>query len=148
MVIRGTGWRSQFGVRGIQVILDDIPLTVADGQSVMNMIDPAMIQSIELLRGPSATFWGNSSGGVLSLKTTPGPAAPTLSLRSYLGSYNTMKHEARWSHSAGRMQWDAYGSYYDSDGFRDYSASQLIRGAISRSEERRVGKECTSPGRP
>src|SRR5690625_1361076 len=33
--------------------------------------------------------------------------------------------------SAGRMQWDAYGSYYDSDGFRDYSASQLIRGAIS-----------------
>lgn len=131
MVIRGTGWRSQFGVRGIQVILDDIPLTVADGQSVMNMIDPAMIQSIELLRGPSATFWGNSSGGVLYLKTTPGPDAPTLSLRSYLGSYNTMKHEARWSHSAGRMQWDAYGSYYDSDGFRDYSASQLIRGSIS-----------------
>src|SRR5690625_7060568 len=29
------------------------------------------------------------------------------------------------------MQWDAYGSYYDSDGFRDYSASQLIRGPIA-----------------
>ncbi|MEX0994612.1 MAG: hypothetical protein WD599_03725, partial [Balneolaceae bacterium] len=38
MTVRGMGWRSQFGVRGIQVILDDIPLTVADGQTIMNMI--------------------------------------------------------------------------------------------------------------
>lgn len=131
MVIRGMGWRSQFGVRGIQVILDDIPLTVADGQSVMNMIDPAMIHSIELLRGPSATFWGNSSGGVLYMKTDPGSDAPVLSLRSYLGSYGTMKQEARWNHRSDRMQWNAYGSYFETDGFRDYSASQLIRGSLS-----------------
>lgn len=131
MVIRGMGWRSQFGVRGIQVILDDIPLTVADGQSVMNMIDPAMIHSMELLRGPSATFWGNSSGGVLYMKTQPGPDAPALSLRSYLGSFGTMKQEARWNHKTENMQWNAYGSYYDSDGYRDYSASRLIRGGLS-----------------
>src|SRR5690625_6261760 len=34
MTIRGMGWRYQFGVRGIQVVLDEIPLTVADGQTV------------------------------------------------------------------------------------------------------------------
>ncbi len=131
MTIRGMGWRSQFGVRGVQVILDDIPLTVADGQTVMNLVDPAMIQSLELLRGPSATFWGNSSGGVLYMRTRPSPDAPKLTYRGYMGSFNTMKQELRWHDQIGRVRWNAYGSYYDTDGFRDYSAAQLIRGGIS-----------------
>ncbi len=131
MTIRGMGWRSQFGVRGVQVILDDIPMTVADGQTVMNMIDPAMVQSLELLRGPSATFWGNSSGGVLYMRTRPAADAPKLSYRGYMGSYNTLKQELRWHDQIGRVRWNAYGSYYDTDGFRDYSAAQLIRGGLS-----------------
>jgi iron complex outermembrane recepter protein len=131
MTIRGMGWRSQFGVRGIQVILDDIPLTVADGQTILNMVDPAMVQSMELLRGPSATFWGNSSGGVLFMRTRPPADSPNFMFRSYAGSYNTMKHEARWHDQLGGVRWNAYGSYYDTDGFRDHSAAQLIRGGVS-----------------
>ncbi|MCC5907624.1 MAG: TonB-dependent receptor plug domain-containing protein [Balneolaceae bacterium] len=131
MTVRGMGWRSQFGVRGIQVILDDIPLTVADGQSVMNMVDPAMVQSLELLRGPSATFWGNSSGGVLYMRTQPPADSPKLFYRGYMGSFNTMKQELRWHDNIGGVRWNAYGSYFDTDGYRDYSAAQLIRGGIS-----------------
>src|SRR5699024_5366691 len=41
ITIRGVGWRSAWGVRGIQVVLNGIPLTVADGSSVTNIIDPA-----------------------------------------------------------------------------------------------------------
>lgn len=131
MSIRGMGWRSPFGVRGIQVILDDIPLTVADGQTILNMVDPAMVQSLELLRGPSATFWGNSSGGVLYMRTRQPADAPALSLRSYAGSYNTMKHEVRWHNRIAGVRWNAYGSYYGSDGYRDHSESRLIRGGLS-----------------
>jgi iron complex outermembrane recepter protein len=131
MTVRGMGWRSQFGVRGIQVILDDIPLTVADGQSVMNMVDPAMVQSIELLRGPSATFWGNSSGGVLFMRTRLPADAPKLIYRGYAGSYNTMKQEIRWHDTVGGIRWNAYGSYYDTEGYRNYSAARLIRSGIS-----------------
>jgi iron complex outermembrane recepter protein len=131
MTVRGMGWRSQFGVRGIQVILDDIPMTVADGQSVMNMVDPAMVQSLELLRGPSATFWGNSSGGVLYMRTQPPADAPKLTYRGYMGSFNTMKQELRWHDNISGIRWNAYGSYFDTDGYRDYSAAKLIRGSIS-----------------
>jgi iron complex outermembrane recepter protein len=131
MTVRGMGWRSQFGVRGIQVVLDDIPLTVADGQTVMNMIDPAMVQSLELLRGPSATFWGNSSGGVLYMRTRPASDSPNFYYRGYLGSFNTMKQEIRWHDRIGGVRWNAYGTYYDTDGYRDYSAAQLIRSGIS-----------------
>ena len=83
LTIRGLGWRTQFGVRGTQVILDNIPLTVADGQTIMNMIDPAAVKRVELLRGPAGTFWGNSSGGVLFLSTKPQPDAPALQYRGY-----------------------------------------------------------------
>lgn len=131
MNIRGMGWRSPFGVRGITVVLDDIPLTVADGQTILNVVDPAMVQSLELLRGPSATFWGNSSGGVLYLRTRPPADAPTFSYRTYAGSYETMKHEVRWHDIVNGVRLNAYGTYSKSDGFRDHSASQYFRGGFS-----------------
>lgn len=131
MTIRGKGWRSQFGLRGVQVVLDDIPLTVADGQTVLNMVDPAMVQSLELLRGPSATFWGNSSGGVLYMRTRPAADSPSLMLRSYYGSFQTMKQEAIWHNRIRGVRWNAYGSYYETEGYRDHSDANLIRGGLS-----------------
>lgn len=131
MNIRGMGWRSPFGVRGITVVLDDIPLTVADGQTIMNLVDPAMVQSLELLRGPSATFWGNSSGGVLYMRTRPPANSPAFTYRTYAGSYETMKHEVRWHDIINGVRLNAYGTYSQSDGFRDHSASQYFRGGFS-----------------
>ena len=63
LIIRGMGWRSAFGVRGVQVLLDGIPLTLPDGQGMLDIIDPAFIRQAEVVRGPSSTFWGNGSGG-------------------------------------------------------------------------------------
>jgi iron complex outermembrane receptor protein len=137
LTIRGLGWRSQFGVRGIQVILDDIPLTVADGQTIMSMIDPAMVNRIELLRGPSATFWGNSSGGVLHLSTKPRVDAPTIQYRGYGGSFNTIKQELRLNTTLGNARVYGYGSYFETDGFRDHSAARLYRAGLN--YERQVG---------
>ncbi|MGD8698649.1 MAG: Plug domain-containing protein, partial [Gemmatimonadales bacterium] len=37
--IRGFGARSQFGVRGVRIIQDGIPLTLPDGQSQLNNLD-------------------------------------------------------------------------------------------------------------
>jgi len=137
LTIRGLGWRSQFGVRGIQVILDDIPLTVADGQTIMSMIDPAMVNRIELLRGPSATFWGNSSGGVLHLSTKPRVDAPKVQYRGYGGSFNTIKQELRLNTTLGNARVYGYGTYFETDGFRDHSAARLFRAGLN--YERQVG---------
>jgi len=137
LTIRGLGWRSQFGVRGIQVIMDDIPLTVADGQTIMSMIDPAMVNRIELLRGPSATFWGNSSGGVLHLSTKPRIDAPKVQYRGYGGSFNTIKQELRLNTTLGGARIYGYGTYFETDGFRDHSAARLYRAGLN--YERQVG---------
>lgn len=130
MTIRGLGWRSPFGVRGVQVLLDDLPLTVADGQTIMNMIDPAMVRKIELLRGPSATFWGNSSGGVLHLSTTPDRDSPLFQYRGYAGSFETLKQELRFNYTSGQTRLYGYTTYFNTDGYRDHSAARLFRGSL------------------
>lgn len=130
MTIRGLGWRSPFGVRGVQVLLDDLPLTVADGQTIMNMIDPAMVRKVELLRGPSATFWGNSSGGVLYLSTVPDSEAPLIQYRGYAGSYETLKQELRFNYNTGDSRIYGYTTYFNTDGYRNHSAARLFRGSI------------------
>ncbi|MEX0662322.1 MAG: TonB-dependent receptor [Balneolaceae bacterium] len=130
MTIRGLGWRSPFGVRGVQVLLDNLPLTVADGQTIMNMIDPAMVKRVELLRGPSSTIWGNSSGGVLYLSTIPNRDDPSLQYRGYLGSYNTLKQELRFNENIGDNRLYGYATYFDTEGFRDHSAATLFRTSI------------------
>ena len=43
------GWRASFGVRGIQVMLNGIPLTSPDGQTILEVIDPNMIRSAEII---------------------------------------------------------------------------------------------------
>ena len=128
--IRGLGWRSPFGVRGVQVQLDDLPLTVADGQTIMSMIDPAMVRKIEVLRGPSATFWGNSSGGVLYLSTIPRRDAPALQYRGYGGSFGTLKQELQWNYANETSRVYGYTTYFETDGYRNYSAAQLFRSSL------------------
>ncbi|HEX6939385.1 MAG TPA: TonB-dependent receptor [Longimicrobiales bacterium] len=72
--IRGIGARSQFGVRGIKVVVDGIPATLPDGQTSLSHVDPGALGRVELLRGPAAVLWGNAAGGVLQLET----AAPAM----------------------------------------------------------------------
>ena len=45
----GFGARS-FGIRGIRIVLDDIPLTTPDGQSQVDNIPFDLIQNIEILK--------------------------------------------------------------------------------------------------
>ena len=130
MTIRGLGWRSQFGVRGVQVILDDMPLTVADGQTIMNMADPSVVKRIELLRGPSSTFWGNSSGGVLYLSTKPDADAPLLQYRGYAGSFNTLKQDLQLNANTESGRIFGYATYFDTEGYRNHSAARMFRASL------------------
>ena len=67
--IRGFGARSAFGIRGIKLIVDGIPETTPDGQSQLDNLPLGLVSNIEILRGPNANLYGNSSGGVISINT-------------------------------------------------------------------------------
>lgn len=65
VLLRGIGTRSAFGVRGIKIFLDGIPLTFPDGQSQLNNLDIQSVDKVEILKGPISTLYGNSLGGVV-----------------------------------------------------------------------------------
>ena len=67
--LRGFGARAAFGIRGIKIIIDGIPETTPDGQGQLDNLPLAMLKSFEVLRGPSASLYGNASGGVIYLNT-------------------------------------------------------------------------------
>lgn len=133
MTIRGIGWRASFGVRGIQVILDGIPLTVADGQSILNIIDPSFIRKAEVVRGPAGSYWGNSSGGVLYLSTKRNytESGSDFSLRTMAGSYGFRKIQGEGSYSTDNQRMNAYASYLTDDGFRNYSSAEVVRSGLT-----------------
>lgn len=51
MSVRGFGARSAFGIRGVRVLRDGIPLTAADGQTAVDVLDLESLGSVELFRG-------------------------------------------------------------------------------------------------
>jgi hypothetical protein len=67
--IRGSSLRSPFAVRNIKLYLDGIPLTSADGQTPLELIDPEDIQQLEVIKGPAGSLYGNGNGGLLLLKS-------------------------------------------------------------------------------
>ena len=122
--IRGSGIRQGFGVRGIQVLVDGIPLTEPDGQTRLDLIDMATIERIEVVKGPASTIYGgNSSGGVVNLITKKGKPGSGFNSeqRFWLGSYGYGKGYVSAYGSEGRIRYFAGLSHTNNDGFRDHS---------------------------
>ena len=124
--IRGAGARSQFGVRGIRIIQDGIPLTLPDGQSQLNNLDLAAAGRIEVIRGPAASLYGNASGGVIDVLTEPPPSAvlrPELwALGGRFDNGRTyQKYDLKAAGVVDAFDYTGHLSFFQTDGYRLHS---------------------------
>lgn len=101
--IRGFGARSSFGVRGIRVLVDGVPLTMPDGQTEMDGLDPSLVERAEVIRGPSSTLHGNAAGGVLSLQTRQPGDLPRHQVEASAGELGYRRARAETSGSVGAL---------------------------------------------
>ncbi len=86
--IRGSGARGGFGVRGVGILLDGVPITDPDGQTRLDQLDLGSARSIEIVRGPgSALYGGTASGGVINVITKSGREIQGLSVRATGGGF-------------------------------------------------------------
>lgn len=129
--VRGSGWRSSFGVRGVQVLVDGLPLTSPDGQTILELVDPNLVRNVQVIRGPSALFWGNGSGGTIYFSTESLPGDPTFSLRSSLGSYGIKQTDAVLRTNLRSDQLTFSFSDFKTDGYRDFSKAHIIRSSVN-----------------
>lgn len=128
LVIRGFGTRSNFGLRGIKVIMDGIPQTLPDGQSQLTNVDYANLGRIEVLRGASSSLYGNASGGVVSLTTEPaGPGPFAQSFRTVGGSDGLFRIQSRTTARRGAGSGTLSLSRTTSDGSRQWSQTEFTQ---------------------
>jgi len=129
--IRGFGARSPFGVRGIKILVDGIPQTLPDGQSQLDSIDPGMVNHIEVLRGPSASLYGNASGGVISVFTDDGPEGPfEAQSRWVFGEFGLLKSQLKLGGRGDTGDYSFYASRLEFNGFREHSVTENLLSQI------------------
>ena len=121
---RGFGARATFGVRGIRLIADGIPATMPDGQGQAATFALGSAESIEVLRGPFSSLYGNAAGGVIVVETADPPVQPTVDVDLFAGSYGTWRAATRLGATQGALGGLFDASRFESDGYRDHSAVQ------------------------
>jgi iron complex outermembrane receptor protein len=122
--IRGFGARANFGMRGIKVFSDGIPVTLADGQSGTDDLDIASAQSVEVIRGPSAALYGTASGGVIALTTEEPTEEPFVEANLMGGEFGHQRAQVKAGGQTGRLGYLVNVSHLEMDGYRDYSGVQ------------------------
>ena len=124
ILLRGIGSRSAFGVRGIKIFLDGIPLTFSDGQSQLNNLDIQNIEKIEIIKGPSSTLYGNSLGGAILFESVLTKEDLIVQPEISFGSYGFRKYNLK-SHGnilTGNFSFSAYSA--ESEGYREHSKAK------------------------
>ena len=117
--IRGFGSRAQFGARGIKVLVDGIPATLADGQTTLDHLDIGSLGRAEVLRGPSAAMYGNGGGGALSFQTKASPDVPIREeATTIFGENGLMRFQSTTSGTAGGTSYLLNIAHLTYDGFR------------------------------
>lgn len=119
--IRGFGARLAFGVRGVRLYADGIPMTMPDGQGQTGTFNLDTAGRVEYLRGPFSALYGNSSGGVVQIFTKDGAKEPEVNAGMTFGSYNTQRYSLGLSGSGDGFDVVVNANTYRSDGYRDQS---------------------------
>ena len=124
--IRGFGARAAFGIRGIKLIVDGIPETTPDGQGQLDNLPLGLLKNIEVLRGPSASLYGNASGGVLYLNTLDSLQGESARFRSTLGAFGFQSYQLSTALTSKKTTGLLYLNKTSSKGYRSFSALEQI----------------------
>lgn len=128
--IRGSGVRTTFGVRGVAVVVDGVPVTEPDGQTRLDIIELATARQVEVVRGPaSALYGGTAAGGVVNVISRSPEEARGVTVRASGGSFGFRKYDGTVGAATkdGRLGGYLSGTWTESDGFRINNTNLMKR---------------------
>ena len=124
IAIRGFGARSNFGIRGVKILVDGIPESLPDGQAQSDGLDLSSAEQIEVIRGPASSLYGNASGGVIHIETERGPTEPFVESRLSAGNFNFSKIQLKAGGDTQRLNYLINVSDLQYDGYRRHSETE------------------------
>lgn len=121
---RGFGARSTFGIRGIRLVADGLPMSAADGQGQAAGFALDTLDRIEVLRGPLALQYDNVAGGAIVGHTAHEEEG--VSLDAWADDEGAQRIAARWDgrNAPDTWRWRATGSHFLTSGVRPHSAAE------------------------
>ncbi|MES2957017.1 MAG: TonB-dependent receptor [Pseudomonadota bacterium] len=121
---RGFGARATFGVRGVRLLQDGIPITMPDGQGQTALFDLDGARRVEVLRGPFAALYGNASGGVIHVFSADGPKVPSVEASAFGGSFGAWRAGLKFGGESGAMNYSGNVARFQTEGYREHSAAE------------------------
>ncbi|HVZ07222.1 TonB-dependent receptor family protein [Rhodopila sp.] len=124
--IRGSGIARGYHLRGIEVLMDGIPVNMADGSGDFYQIDPLAARAVEIYRGGNGLFYGSSTlgGAVNFVSPTAFTAVTPNSVTALGGSFGTARLNAQLSRVLGGADFMINATGSTSQGYRDHMSGQ------------------------
>lgn len=123
--VNGTrGISNNFDIQGTKVYLNGIPITDAEGITMLDDIDFSTIGSVEVVKGPAGALYGLAIAGVVNLKTIrPESGKTAVGQEVLMGNYGLQRYTTRFEMGGERSSLLASYGYQKSDGAMAHNAS-------------------------
>jgi len=122
MSIRGSGLQRTFHMRGIYLLQDGVPLTLADGSGDFQAIEPLALAYTQVMRGANALEYGGTTlGGSVNFISPSGHDGAGFHPRLEGGSYGYRRGTLSFGDVSGNVDFFGSASAYEQDGYRDWS---------------------------
>jgi iron complex outermembrane receptor protein len=119
IVIRGYGNDQKFNNWGIKTYYNQIPLTNAEGVTILDDVDFSIVDNIEVIKGPASTMYGAGVGGVVRfyLKNSDEKGI-SLTQNTTTGSFNLIQTNTRLDYVTDNASMFVNFGHLQSDGYR------------------------------
>ena len=101
--------------------MDGIPETTPDGQGQLDNLNLGIIERVEVIRGPSASLYGNASGGVIKINSISNFENNFVNLKSTYGSYGMQNYQGSFGLKRLNSEALVHLNKISSNGYRDRS---------------------------
>ena len=119
IVIRGYGNDQKFNNWGVKMYWNNMPLTNAEGVTLLDDVDFSYVNNIEVIKGPASTLYGGGVGGTVKFYTRPNFSKGTsISQNTMLGSYKYFQSITQVNTSDTNYSLNINYGHIQTDGYR------------------------------
>lgn len=145
ITIRGIGAREPFSTAKIRAYFNNIPLTNGSGISIVEHIDPSVVERIEIIKGPATSAYGAGLGGTILITSRQASLRPSGITNSFAaGSFGLLRNSLMLDGASENLSGSLVYSRTTMDGYRQNS--RYRRDALTGTGQFRLGNHIRGTG--
>lgn len=119
LVLRGYGNDQKFNNWGVKAYWNNMPLTNAEGITVLDDVDFAYVTNVEVIKGPAATMYGGGVGGAVRFYTRPDfTKGASVSENAMFGAFKTFQSRTQLNVADENYSISAAYGHLETEGYR------------------------------